>query len=195
MWNKFIAILHILLGLFTSFYAFIIPKKFLFDLLYILYIVFLLFSWILFNNECIITYYYNKLNKIKKKTDSSDLDEIYDGKSWFGKFCFTLSTITIIISIYLAATRSNITSKFIVILLILIRYLYVFYNKAVGYDFKEIVYVITGNNLNEFLLIYKKNNVDKYLFPYFNKIIFTINLLIFIYIINKNWKKIYNLSS
>ena len=192
MWNKLIGILHILLGLFTSFYAFIVPKNFLFDLLFILYIIFLLFSWLLFNNECVITYYYNQLNNIKKNPEKSDLDEIYDGKSFFGKLCFTISTIGIILSIYLASTRSNITSKFMVFLLISIRYLYVFYNKAVGYNFDEVAKVLIGNYYHKkTLFIYQKMNIDPFIKPYLNKVIFILNSLILIYILQKNWKRIF----
>lgn len=191
MLNKLIGIFHIFLGIFTSFYAFIIPKNFLFDFLYILYIIFLLFSWILFNNECVITYYYNKLNNIKKKPESSDLDEIYDGKSFFGRFCFTVTTIAIILSIYIAATRSNITNTFVVFLLICIRYLYVFYNKAVGYDFEEIAKVFIGNHIYKILFIYKKMNIDTFIYPYFNTVIFILNVLIMIYVLKKNWKRIF----
>lgn len=190
--NIIISFFHIMLGIFMSFYAFIFPKNFLFDFLYILFIIFLLFSWILFDNECVISYYYYKINNIKKNKDTSDIDEIIDSKSFFGKFCFVFTTLAIIISIYIAAIRSKIASSYIITLFIINRFMYLFYNSAVGYSFKGVCCFFIGKQkYNYFFDLYKKYNINNCVNPYFNKIVFGINLYILMWIIYKNKNRLF----
>jgi len=192
MLNIIISFFHIMLGIFMSFYAFIFHKNFLFDFLYILFLIFLLFSWILFDNECVITYYYYKINNIKPNREKSDIDEIIDSKSFFGKFAFAFTTLTMIISIYMAAIRSKIASAYIITLFLINRYMYLFYNSAVGYSFKGVCDVLIGEQkYNYFVRLYRKSNIDNIINPYFNQIVFIINLYILIYIIYKNKSRIF----
>ena len=55
--NTFLAsILHILIFIFTSFYAFIFPKN-SFDFIYLFYSFTVILSWTVYNGECYITYW------------------------------------------------------------------------------------------------------------------------------------------
>ena len=180
-----------IMGVFISFYAFVIPKNFLYDFLYIIFVILVLFSWILYDNQCAISYYYNKLNNIKVTNETSDISEMIDPNSFFGKFSFVFTTITTIISIYIASIRSNIANVYVTILLLVNRYMYLFYNNAIGYNFKSVCSFFIGKKYNYFNNLYKKSKIDSIINPYFNKIIFSVNLFIFIYIILKNKKRLF----
>jgi hypothetical protein len=54
-----IAVLHILVMLFNSFYAFLFKKSW-FDYLYLLFVYSIVLHWTFFNGECIISYAYKK---------------------------------------------------------------------------------------------------------------------------------------
>ena len=192
MLNLIIGILHILIGIIISFYAFIFPKNFLYDFLYILFIILLLFSWILFENQCVISYYYNKMNNIKNTEETSDIAQIIDPNGFLGKFLFVLTTITMIISFYITASRSNIASVPIIILFLTIRYIYLFYNNAVGYNFKSCCSFFIGEKkYNYFNGLYKKTGIDNLINSSINQIIFSVNLFIFIYVIYINRKRVF----
>ena len=114
-----IGFLHIFIfGILISLYAFIFKQNYVFDLIYVLYVIFLLFSWIIYDNQCVITYYYNKFNK------TDDVNEIVDSKNSFFKFSFVLLTVTIIYSIYVTSVRSNIMSSNMALLFLFIRFFY-----------------------------------------------------------------------
>ena len=196
MLNKVISFLHVLIAIFTAIYAFIIPKKFTYDLCYILFLMFMLFSWILYDNQCIITYYYNKINKRnikdKNKQNVGDIHELIDETSFFGKFCFCLTTILAIISAYIASTRSKIMSPFITTIFIFLRYLYAFYNSAVGFSFELCcLHLFNKETYNKINDMYKNTGFHNAIKPYFNTIIFILNIFILIYILVKNKNRIF----
>lgn len=201
MLNKVISFLHILLGIFMSIYAFIIPKNFTYDLCYILFLLFMLFSWILYDNQCFITYYYNKINernikerniKDKNKQNVSDVHELIDETSFFGKFCFCLTTILMITSVYITAIRSKIMSPFITTIFIFLRYLYAFYNSAVGYNFESCcLHLFNKETYNKISNLYKNTGFHYTIKPYFNTTILILNIVILVYIFYKNKSRIF----
>ena len=187
MLNIIIGILHLLLGIFVAFYVFIIPKNVLYDFLFILYILANILSWIIYDDQCFVTYYYNKLNNIKKDKKITDMNGIINENSFLWKFGFILTTIFTIISIYIASIRSKIMSPLITIIVIVLRYVYVFYHSAVGFNYKSCHECIFGKeHYVKIYSMYKNTGLHNAIKPYFNNIIFGLNVLILIYIFYKN---------
>lgn len=83
-------------------------------------------------------------------------------------------------------------SLFATTIFLFLRYLYVFYNNAVGYNFKSCcLQFINEKKYNKLVSIYKKTNIHDIINPYFNTTIFILNVFILIYIYNKNKSRIF----
>ena len=92
----------------------------------------------------------------------------------------------------MAATRSKIAGAYIITLFLINRYMYLFYNSAVGYSFQGVCNFLIGEQkYNYFARLYRKSNIHNIVNPYFNKIVFIINLYILIYIIYKNRNRLF----
>jgi len=154
--------------------------------------ILLLASWIPHDGECIITYYYDLItkNNEEKRKEDTDIDLLISTNSALFKVFFVITTFTTIYCIYIASIRSNIMSTQVTLLYLIIRYLYVFYNNAVGYNLKSSLIFIFGGkiyeHINEF---YKNTNIKKTLKPYLNNVILFIDLIILIYVVYKNYKR------
>ena len=181
-----IGILHILIfGILISFYALIFKKNYIMDIIYLLYIIFLLFYCIIYDNECIITYYYNKFYK------KDDVLEMIESDNLFFKISFVILTLAIIYSIFTASIRSNILSFKMVLLFLFIRFFYLFFNNAVGYNFKSVFAFLFSLNLyNNIVKLYNLKQIHCFMSQYINKIIFIINLYIFLHLLYTNKNKI-----
>jgi len=188
-----IGFLHIFIfGILISIYAFIFKQNYVFDLIYVMYIIFLLFSWIIYDNQCVITYYYNKFNKLNKiNNKSDDVKEIIDTNNPFVKFSFVILTLSITYSIYVASVRSNIMSSNVTLLFLFIRFFYLFFYNAVGYNFKSTFsFLFSFKTYNNIVKTYNLKKVHYLMYPYVSKIIFIINLFILITTCYKNKNKI-----
>ena len=134
-----------------------------------------------------MTYYYNKLNNIKKDKKITDMNGIINENSFLWKFGFILTTIFTIISIYIASIRSKIMSPLITIIVIVLRYVYVFYHSAVGFNYKSChEYIFGKEHYVKIYSMYKNTGLHNAIKPYFNNTIFGLNALILIYIFYKN---------
>jgi hypothetical protein len=182
-----IGILHILIfGIFLSFYPFIIKKNFIYDISYIILMSLMIFSWIIYDNECIIGYYYKKYIN-----DKDDIEDIAPSNSIIYKVFLVVISIAIIFSIYITSIRSNIMSIKITLLFIFIRFFYLFFNNAIGFNFRSFFgFFLTTQNYDELVKYYKLNTLYYIVNPYVNKLIFIINLSILIYIIINNKNKL-----
>ena len=100
-----LSLCHILLVIFTSIYSFVISKNFIYDFTYIIYMIFLLLSWILYDGNCIVSYYYKLFMQDDKNNDDKNMDDIdvvIDTNSILYKTIYVILTITTVFSIYFA---------------------------------------------------------------------------------------------
>ena len=164
MITKFITFIHLLIILLNISYVFCTKNK-KYDYIFLLYTYFLILHWMFFNNECIISYVYKKMqnNDYEAGTDlnNNNNDDLYN---IFGEYKFNILTffhLLFMINIYMVARRNNI-KQYLIFIFILI------------FNAYSLNLVITIN--------YKNTN-----FQFFNDI-FKISLLLFgLYIyINKN---------
>jgi len=153
---------HIMIGVFTAFYAFVIPKKFMFDFIYVAYTIVIYILWCIYD-KCPITHYYHKY------TNKIDYEAVISTDSKLYIIGDNLLDIVLLASIYIASTRSKIMSKQITLLYLFIK---VFYN-----------FLIKKNTL--FIKI-KQNGFLKNNRCFIIKIICLLNILIFGYIFYKN---------
>jgi len=185
---KVLASIHILWGLFTGFYAFIIKKNYLFDMIYIIYNIFLLGSWIIFDNKCMINVFYGKLDTNNNNKD--DIDEVISTKSWYYKAAFVVTTFATVCSFAVAAKRSKIMTTELVVFYLFIRFFYVLFNNAVGFNFEQCcAFFIGTSNYKKIVKMFKLRNLYKSMVPFVNPIVFIINLLILIYIIYNGYNR------
>lgn len=162
-----LGIVHIMIGVFTAFYAFIIPKNFIFDLIYISYSILIYILWCIYD-KCPITYYYHKF------TNKIDYESVISTNSNLYIIGDNVLDIILLASIYIASTRSKIMSKQITLLYLFIK---VFYN-----------FLIKKNTL--FIKI-KQYKVLKNYRHLLIKIICLTNVLILGYILYKNKNRIF----
>ena len=164
MITKFITFIHLLIILLNISYVFCTKNK-KYDYIFLLYTYFLILHWMFFNNECIISYVYKKMqnNDYEAGSDlnNNNNDDLYN---IFGEYKFNILTffhLLFMINIYMVARRNNI-KQYLIFIFILI------------FNAYSLNLVITIN--------YKNTN-----FQFFNDI-FKISLLLFgLYIyINKN---------
>ena len=108
-----IIFLHTVLTIFVAFYALVTSKN-KFDFYYILYIYILFISWTFYNGECVLSYYYKRMNNNNYQAGAnifelSDLDLTFLVGEYFNTFIFILLTILIISNLYIVINRNNYT--------------------------------------------------------------------------------------
>ena len=172
MLGKLIAITHLLIAFFLSFYAFIIPKNLIYDYLYICALVLMQLIWIIFKGECPFSYFYKKYYypnyKLGDTTTTDDFkeldftknntDPIISGTQLVNiSFC-----IAIILSIIFVAFRSRIANPYLIIFIcVFMRFFYLFFNDATGYDTNYVGKLVLGKNYSILENIYYKLGFDK----------------------------------
>jgi hypothetical protein len=176
MIKKVIAVTHLILVIFVSIYAFIIPKNFLYDYLYITFLIVIQLSWTVYRNECPFSYHYKVLRdanyKCGETTTLDDFDELnlfpkqgnskksggITASSLFAGFLSVAFTISIIMVAY----RTRLTSPLLIVFVfIILRLFYLFLNNAVGYDAKASgSYFIGVDNYSVLEKIYYDGGVD-----------------------------------
>jgi hypothetical protein len=174
MIGKIIAITHLLIAFFLSFYAFIVPKNALYDYIYIFALVLLQLTWILFKGECPFSYFYKKYYydnyKLGHTTTTDDFNELNflsssnettTETSFLTKIVNSIFCIAIILSIIIVAFRSRIVNPYLIIFIcILLRFFYLFFNDATGYDTNSIGKFVLGENYSVFENSYYRFKLD-----------------------------------
>ena len=142
--------MHIFVSMFMSFYIFIIPKNFLCDFIYITYSIIIFILWCI-HKECPFTYYYYKY------TGKIDYEEAIDVNGYIYIICEKIFSIMLIVSIYVATTRSKIMPFKLLILCLFLKILFdiLIKNKILKKNKNlEDIYVTTMLVLSSLLLLY-----------------------------------------
>jgi len=200
MERKIIPIIHLIIGFVYSFYALLVPSKFIYDYCYYVFLVCLQISWIVYNHECPLSYYYKqKYYKNYNCGDTTTLDDFNElvgrpknntnntkGEIDIGKLVDNIFMVALIYSIIAVNIRSKIGNMYLVIFVyIFIRFFYLLFNSAVGWNTKEILgaknYRIYMKLYNMYKIIYIHNEI--------NTGIVAIMGLFFIYITYRNRKR------
>lgn len=174
MFGKLIAIIHLLIAFFLSFYAFIVPKNALYDYLYISALVLMQLTWILFKGECPFSYIYKKCYyanyKLGHTTTTDDFNELNflsqsnetTDTSFLTIFVNIIFCIAIILSIIIVAFRSKIANPYLIIFIcIFLRFFYLFFNDATGYNTNYVGKFIFGEKYSILENIYYNFKLNK----------------------------------
>jgi len=153
---------HILLGIFTAIYSFIIKQNFSYDFIYVAYTMVVFILWCLYDG-CPITYYYYKYTK------KIDYEAVINTNSYLYIVGDNTLDIILLFSIYIAATRSKIMPVNFVLLYLFLKLIFNFLIKK-----------------NTLFAKFKQNEIVKSVRPYFIKVILIINILLLFYIFYKN---------
>lgn len=198
MIGKIISIIHLIIAILYSFYAFIFPPNFLYDYLYYTLLIGVQLLWLIFNHECFFSYLYKVIHyKNYKCGDTTTLDDFNEltinvntseNDIDYVKIVNDILCIAIIISILIVGYRSKIANIFLIFfVLIFTRFFYQFINNALGSNINR---YIGDNNSHILKNIYYKYYVNKY-HNAINSSIFIILVLFFIHITYKNKKRLY----
>jgi hypothetical protein len=192
MIGKTIAVVHLIIALFYSFYAFIIPPIFFYDYCYFVFLIVLQISWIFFNHECPLSYFYKAIHyKNYVCGDTTTLDDFNEltgtSENKYGNIADIFLTIILIMSIMIVGHRSKIANLFVVfILFIVLRFFYQLLNSAIGWNVEKF---IGKEKYIRFKKWYKINHIEKLRSP-INKTIVIIMILFFAHIAYHNRKRL-----
>jgi len=202
MLGKIIAITHLSIVLFLSFYAFIVPKNIVYDYYYFGFLILLQLSWIICNHECPLSYLYKYIHydnyKMGNTTTLDDFEELAGDKTNnnpnminLSKFADSILTLFYIISVIIVGLRTKLANLFLIIfVLIIVRFFYLFLNNAVGYDTKKSLSKISGKGYYYLVKIYDDYKIVK-IHNEINMFISIIYILFLVYITYKNNKRLY----
>ena len=205
MIGKIIAIIHLLIAFFYSFYAFIVPKNFLYDYYYFVFLFCVQFSWLLCNHECPLSYLYKYIHyKNYKCGDTTTLDDFKElsvnnknktkekdnNSTDYSKIVDSVFSFFLVFSIIITGYRSNLANIYLIIFVfIIMRFFYIFFNNAVGYNTKEVLTKILGKKGYNFLQsIYYDYHIVK-IHNEINMLMGIILITFLIYITYKNRKR------
>jgi hypothetical protein len=201
MIGKIIAIIHLSLAFCYSFYAFIFPSNILYDYYYFIFLTCVQMSWILCNHECPISYFYKyihyknyscgdttTLDDFKELADNANKNNVKSSID-YSKLGDTVFSFFLIMSIIIVGYRSKLVNMFLVIFIfIIVRYVYIFLNNAVGYNTKQILSSMLGkNSYNSLKRIYDDYQIIR-IHDEINMLIAIILILFILYITYKNRK-------
>jgi len=203
MLGKIIAVTHLLIGIFISFYPFIVSKNIVYDYCYFGLLILEQLSWIICNHECPISYLYKYIHydnyKMGYTTTLDDFEELTWDKTNnntrtinISKFVDNIFTLFYIISVIIVGLRTKLANLFLIIfVLIILRFFYLFLNNAVGYDTNKALSKILGKGYYYHLeIIYDDYKIVK-IHNEINMIISMIYILFLVYITYKNNKRLY----
>jgi len=180
----------------------LVPSNFIYDYLYYVFLVGIQISWIVYNHECPLSYYYKqKYYKNYNCGDTTTLDDFNEltgaprninnnkcNKNGIdmGKLVDNIFMVGLIYSIIKVNLRSKISNMYLVIFVyIFIRFFYLLFNGAVGWNTKEIIGV---EKYNIYMKLYKTYKIN-YIHNEINSGIVVIMVLFFIYITYENRKR------
>jgi hypothetical protein len=138
--------IHILIVLYTILYGICVQNN-KYDYIYLAYIYFLLLHWTFFKGECIVSYYFKKIqnNEYELGSDFTN-DEYYYILGDYKKYGIVFASIILIINILIISNRNNIKNYIIFIFILLLQsYTLVLsfftnYNKNINFQlFNEII--------------------------------------------------------
>lgn len=202
MIGKIIAITHLSIVLFLSFYPFIVSKNIVYDYYYFGFLILLQLSWIICNHECPLSYLYKYIHydnyKMSNTTTLDDFEELTGDNANnntnminLSKFADSILTLFYIISVIIVGLRTKLTNIFLIIfVLIIVRFFYLFLNNALGYNIKKIIPKILGKGYYYLEKIYDDYKIVK-IHNEINIFISMIYILFLVYITYKNNKRLY----
>jgi len=200
MLGKFIAVSHLLIAIFLSFYAFLVSSNFLYDYLYVTLLLISQIQWILLNGECIFSYIYKLSHYDNYRCGNTTTLDDFNELDFFSNeptakqnenstltqtvnlvFCFA-----IILSILTAIIRSRIANPFLALfVLVILRFFYLFLNNATGYDTNKIGNSLLGHHYKPLEDIYYTYTIDK-IHDEINSVIVFVLVSFWLYITYKN---------
>ena len=154
---KLIALIHLLLCIFTSLYGFFIKSK-QYDYFYLGFIYFILLHWAFLKGECIISYLYKKMQNNDYEMGSNI--KTNDIEYLCGKYTYYLHiffSILIAINIYMLCKRNNIKNY--------ITFMFIFVYITVV----SLFYLFDINQMNQLFDIIKISLIFFGLYIYINK--------------------------
>jgi len=198
MINEIIGLIHLLFSVFVIFYIFIIKQNYVFDMIYTIVNIILVITWVSNDHKCILTIYYkdfNNNNTSNLNNADNDIDnflEIYMNKSTISfvkTYVYSFFACFKIISMYIAATRSNIVNKYLISIFIFVYYFYLCYYDLFGMEPKKIFAIFIGEkNYTQIVEKHKLNKLHKQITHYVKPFVFWFNLLLLFYILYYNKK-------
>jgi hypothetical protein len=116
-WNTYIGIFHLCGMIIENIYGFIIQKDILFDKLYIISFVSIPFSWLLCNDECIISYIIKKYENPKyilgnEPENVKDISDLFTNETQYIYF-YNVNTLLRIWSVIIVNNRTTNITHFI----------------------------------------------------------------------------------
>lgn len=194
MLGKLIAIIHTIIAIIISFYGLIVSKNFLYDFLYISLLVLTQILWLIFNHECILSYmykrYHNKNYSCGYTTTLDDFKQLNMNPLDISHYTGVIFCIAYVFSISIVAFRGNIANPYLILFVcVFLRFFYLFFNDASGYDTNRIGNYLFGKNYAILETIYYNLRLNK-LHSEINTVIFSILIAFWIHILYKNRAKL-----
>lgn len=177
MLGKIIALFHIILVFFYSFYGFATAKNFYADFLYFVFLIVIQLSWLIFNHECLFSLIYKKIfyknYTTGDNTELADFNELMgsikpinvnrsNNSTNFNELIGNVLNIIFFINLWIVNSRSNISSSFSVIFIfIFLRYFYIYLNNAAGKNTRDAMEFYFGKKFYRIMhKIYEEYQVE-----------------------------------
>ena len=193
MIGKLIAIIHTIIAIIISFYGLIVSKNFLYDFLYISFLILTQILWLVFNHECILSCMYKRYNNKNYScgytTSLADFKELNMNPLDISQYIGVIFCIGYVFSISIVAFRGIANPYLILFVCLFLRFFYLFFNDASGYDTNRIGKYLFGKNYAILETIYYNLKLNK-LHSEINTVIFSILIAFWIHILYKNRAKL-----
>ena len=193
MLGKLIAIIHTIIAIIIAFYGLIVSKNFLYDFLYISLLILTQILWLIFNHECILSCMYKRYNNKNYScgytTSLADFKELNMNPLDISQYIGVIFCIGYVFSISIVAFRGIANPYLILFVCLFLRFFYLFFNDASGYDTNRIGKYLFGKNYAILETIYYNLKLNK-LHSEINTVIFSILIAFWIHILYKNRAKL-----
>ena len=193
MLGKIIAIIHTIIAIIIAFYGLIVSKNFLYDFLYISLLILTQILWLIFNHECILSCMYKRYNNKNYScgytTSLADFKELNMNPLDISQYIGVIFCIGYVFSISIVAFRGIANPYLILFVCLFLRFFYLFFNDASGYDTNRIGKYLFGKNYAILETIYYNLKLNK-LHSEINTVIFSILIAFWIHILYKNRAKL-----
>lgn len=126
--KKIIGYLHLLLSILKYIYGYIFPSILLFDSLYIILFAAIPLSWILFKNECLLSYFIKKYENNNYKlgdepSNYKDMSDIFPNNKIYSYYT-NITTFIYIGSLIIVNNRAKIIPNYIFYIILILFLLY-----------------------------------------------------------------------
>lgn len=193
MLGKLIAIIHTIIAIIIAFYGLIVSKNFLYDFLYISLLILTQILWLIFNHECILSCMYKRYNNKNYScgytTSLADFKELNMNPLDISQYIGVIFCLAYVFSISIVAFRGIANPYLILFVCLFLRFFYLFFNDASGYDTNRIGKYLFGKNYAILETIYYNLKLNK-LHSEINTVIFSILIAFWIHILYKNRAKL-----